>query len=243
LKNSLFKNINISYYQKVCEMSSFEEIPEELMDIYEINEFYLRKNKLLKEKLLKELYKSIREDDLENIKNIVNSNKNIIDEINKSSFERSLYLNYNCSKYLLKKNENLGKKISLKTVHKMIKNDNPLLMKIIELNNYDILKDIESSSLNRALLLNNESAKKLIEKNNLLVLKIEDKIIKRVLKKNVRKNIIELLKNKNKINFRNFLELNKFNYNENLFEKSIFIETIDKVFGIEDMQNEILSYL
>jgi hypothetical protein len=235
--------LNINYYQKVCEMSSFEEIPEELMDIYEINEFYLRKNKLLKEKLLKELYKSIREDDLENIKNIVNSNKNIIDEINKSSFERSLYLNYNCSKYLLKKNENLGKKISLKTVHKMIKNDNPLLMKIIELNNYDILKDIESSSLNRALLLNNESAKKLIEKNNLLVLKIEDKIIKRVLKKNVRKNIIELLKNKNKINFRNFLELNKFNYNENLFEKSIFIETIDKVFGIEDMQNEILSYL
>ena len=224
-------------------MSLFEEIPEELMDIYEINEFYLRKNKLLKEKLLKELYKSIREDDLENIKNIVNSNKNIIDEINKSSFERSLYLNYNCSKYLLKKNENLGKKISLKTVHKMIKNDNPLLIKIIELNNYDILKDIESSSLNRALLLNNESAKKLIEKNNLLVLKIEDKIIKRVLKKNVRKNIIELLKNKNKINFRNFLELNKFNYNENLFEKSIFIESIDKVFGIEDMQNEILSYL
>ena len=224
-------------------MSPFEEIPEELMDIHEINEFYLRKNKLLKEKLLKELYKSIREDDLENIKNIVNSNKNIIDEINKSSFERSLYLNYNCSKYLLKKNENLGKKISLKTIHKMIKNDNPLLMKIIELNNYDILKDIESSSLNRALLLNNESAKKLIEKNNLLVLKIEDKIIKRVLKKNVRKNIIELLKNKNKINFRNFLELNKFNYNENLFEKSIFIESIDKVFGIEDMQNEILSYL
>lgn len=224
-------------------MSLFEEIPEELMDIYEINEFYLRKNKLLKEKLLKELYKSIREDDLENIKNIVNSNNNIIDEINKSSFERSLYLNYNCSKYLLKKNENLGKKISLKTVHKMIKNDNPLLMKIIELNNYDILKDIESSSLNRALLLNKKNAKKLIEKNNLLVLKIEDKIIKRVLKKNVRKNIIELLKNKNKINFRNFLKLNKFNYNENLFEKSIFIESIDKVFGIEDMQNEILSYL
>jgi hypothetical protein len=150
----------------------------------------------------------------------------------------------------LKKNENLGKKISLKTVHKMIKNDNPLLMKIIELNNYDILKDIESSSLNRALLLNKKNAKKLIEKNNLLVLKIEDKIIKRVLKKNVRKNIIELLKNKiellknkNKINFINFLKLNKFNYNENLFEKSIFIESIDKVFGIEDMQNEILSYL
>jgi len=45
------------------------------------------------------------------------------------------------------------------------------------------------------------------------------------------------------MNFTNFLQLNKFNYNVNLFEKSIFIESIDKVFGIEDMQNEILSYL
>ena len=37
--------LNINYYQKVCVMSSFEEIPEELMDIYKINEFYLSKHK------------------------------------------------------------------------------------------------------------------------------------------------------------------------------------------------------